>query len=612
MSPREARDALLRRARTAALVTGIGLAGAGCHGEPRQSPGTPVALRSDGYTSSDACRACHPAQWASWRRSYHRRMTQLATPEAVVAPFDGVELRIHGKKLRLSEENGAFWVSEDGAERRRVVMTTGSHHFQAYWFETGHGKQLGLFPMMYKIAEQRWLPFDYLVLTPPDYPQHEKGGEWNELCILCHSTHGEPREFGGQPPDTRVAEFGIACESCHGPGEEHVLANRNPIRRLALHLGDGHDDTITNPARLSPLRSTQVCGQCHAVQSLADKPRWLREGEHYRPGNELFVTRVEAHGDDPGSPETRFWPDGRVRVGGREYQGIVGSACFKSGELTCRTCHRMHQEADDPRPAEAWADDQLGVGMRDDAAADRLAAGNAACLGCHAELGDVAALRRHTHHDPGSSGSRCYACHMPHSAFGLHKATRSHHIAIPTASETVQAGRPNACNLCHLDRTLAWTAERLEEWYGQPQPELSDRDRSVAAGVVWVLSGDANQRALAGWHMGYGPAQRASGTDWMPPYLVHLIRDPYEVNRALGLQSLRTIPGFENVEIDYMQWPEGVNQATLGVHRAWVNRTRRDPGPRPELLIDANGNLDVQAAVRLNEQRDRRAIYLAE
>src|SRR5262249_34838530 len=63
MSPREARDALLRRARTAALVTGIGLAGAGCHGEPRQSPGTPVALRSDGYTSSDACRACHPAQW---------------------------------------------------------------------------------------------------------------------------------------------------------------------------------------------------------------------------------------------------------------------------------------------------------------------------------------------------------------------------------------------------------------------------------------------------------------------------------------------------------------------------------------------------------------------
>ena len=602
MSLPQSLDARRLGARLAALAALVALAGAGCGAPQAESPGTPVARRADGYTSSNACQACHPGQYASWHDSYHRRMTQLATPQAVVAPFDGVELRIHGKTLQLSEEDGAFWVSVDGAERQRVVMTTGSHHFQAYWFETGRGRQLGLFPMMYKIAERRWLPFDYLVLTPPDYPQIDQGGEWNELCILCHSTNGQPRISDGQPPDSQVAEFGIACESCHGPGEEHALANRNPLRRLALRLGDGHDDTIVNPARLSPLRSAQVCGQCHAVQSLADEPRWLREGERFRPGQELFVTRVEAHADDPRSAATRFWPDGRVRVGGREYQGIVGSACFESGELSCLSCHEMHQEADDPRPAAEWADDQLGVGMR----------GDAACLGCHAELGAADAQRAHTHHDPASDGSRCQSCHMPHSAFGLHKATRSHHIASPSATETVQAGRPNACNLCHLDRTLAWTAERLEEWYGMPRPELSERDRSVAAGPLWVLSGDANQRALAGWHMGYAPAQRASGTDWMPPYLVHLIRDPYEANRAVGLHSLRTLPGYETREVDYLEWPDGVNQATLDIHRSWARRARRDPGPRPELLIDAHGGLDVEAARRLNEQRDRRAIYLAE
>jgi hypothetical protein len=262
----------------------------------------------------------------------------------------------------------------------------------------------------------------------------------------------------------------------------------------------------------------------------------------------------------------------------------------------------MHQEADDTRPAPEWADDQLGVGMR----------GDAACLDCHAAFGDPAELRRHTHHDPASDGSRCYSCHMPHTAFGLHKATRTHHIAIPSATETVQAGRPNACNLCHLDRTLAWTAERLEEWYGMPQPELSERDRTVATGVVWVLAGDANQRALAGWHLGHGPAQRASGTDWMLPYLLHLIRDPYEANRAVGLAALRTLPGYENTEVDYLQWPDGVNDATRDIHRTWARRSRRDPGPRPELLIDRNGDLDVEAAVRLNKERDRRAIYLAE
>lgn len=585
-----------------ALVAALVLGGAACDTQPASSPGTPVARRSDGYVSSNACQACHPGEYASWRRSYHRRMTQIASRDAVRAPFDGVEIQILGQTLRLSEEDGAFWVSIDGGEPRRVVMTTGSHHFQGYWFETGNGRELGLFPMMYKIAEKRWLPFGSLVLAPPNNTQYDQGGEWNELCILCHSTNGQPRIVDGEPIDSQVAEFGIACESCHGPGAEHVRANQNPIRRLALRLGDGPDDTITNPTRLTPLRSAQVCGQCHAVQALADEARWLREGERYRPGDDLFATRIEAHGDDPGSQETRFWPDGRVRVGGREYQGIVGSACFASGRLRCTSCHRLHQAQDDPRPPELWADDQLGVGMR----------GDDACLGCHPGLGAEPALSQHTHHDAESEGSRCQACHMPLSAFGLHKATRSHHIEIPTATETVETGRPNACNLCHLDRTLAWTAERLEEWYGMPQPELGERHRSVATGVLWVLSGDANQRALAGWHMGYGPAQQASGMDWMPPYLVHLIRDPYDVNRAVGLAALRTLPGYEDREIDYMQFPDGVNAATRIVHREWVHRSPLDPTPRPELLLLEGGVFDVETAARLNRERDRRTILLAE
>jgi hypothetical protein len=592
----------LRCAPAAPLFAAIALAAAGCHAERPESPGTPIARRTDGYVSSDACQACHPREHATWHRSYHRRMTQIATPDAVRAAFDGEALEFRGRRFRLSEEERSFWVTEDGGEPRRVVMTTGSHHFQAYWFETGYGRQLALFPMMWKIAERRWLPFNALVLTPPDYPQHEKGGEWNELCIACHSTHGQPRVLDGQPPETQVAEFGIACESCHGPGAEHVLANRNPVRRLALRLGDGPDDTITNPARLPPLRSAQVCGQCHAVQALADPQRWLREGSPYRPGEELFITRVQAHGDDPRSQETRFWPDGRVRVGGREYPGIVESACFASGELTCSSCHRMHQAADDPRPPEEWADDQLEVGMR----------GDAACLGCHPALRSAEAQRAHSHHEAESSGSRCQACHMPHYAFGLHKATRSHHIAIPTAQETAEAGRPNACNLCHLDRTLAWTAERLAEWYGMPRPELSEREEEVALGVWWPLAGDANPRALAGWHMGYGPAQRASGTDWMAPYLAHLLSDAYEVNRVVAFHALRTLPGFEALEVDYMQWPEGVTQAALEVKRAWIRRSPRDPRARPELLLLEGGTLDAAAALRLSGQRDRRPIYLAE
>ena len=50
----------------------------------------PIQVRTDGYTSSQACGACHPAQYATWHGSFHRTMTQLATRETVRADFDGV------------------------------------------------------------------------------------------------------------------------------------------------------------------------------------------------------------------------------------------------------------------------------------------------------------------------------------------------------------------------------------------------------------------------------------------------------------------------------------------------------------------------------------------
>src|SRR5689334_15509324 len=40
----------------------------------------PHAERSE-YVSSVNCRSCHPDQYASWHRSFHRTMTQLPSPE---------------------------------------------------------------------------------------------------------------------------------------------------------------------------------------------------------------------------------------------------------------------------------------------------------------------------------------------------------------------------------------------------------------------------------------------------------------------------------------------------------------------------------------------------
>ena len=360
-----------------------------------------------------------------------------------------------------------------------------------------------------------------------------------------------------------MAEFGIACESCHGPAEAHVEANRNPLRRYASHLAGDGDPTVVQPATLEPVRSSQVCGQCHSVWEYyepEDERRASREGLPYRPGDELRDTRfiVQPAADrtsadiralvaaDPEFVRGSFWPDGTIRVSGREYNGLLDSPCFRDAEapertLSCFSCHAMHKTADDPRTVAEWADThQVSSGMD----------GDEACLQCHEPLrADPAA---HTRHAPESAGSRCYNCHMPYTSYGLLRAIRSHTVGSPSAAETVQLGRPNACNLCHLDKTLAWTAEALDAWYDMPVPPMRNGDRTVAAGLRWMLAGDAGLRALTAWSMGWGPAQEASGTTWMVPHLGEALGDPYDAVRFIAARSLRSLPGYANLEYDFV------------------------------------------------------------
>ena len=86
-----------------------------------------------------------------------------------------------------------------------------------------------------------------------------------------------------------------------------------------------------------------------------------------------------------------------MRVSGREFNGMVDSACYQRGEISCLSCHSMHQSDKDARPATAWRDDQLAPDM----ASDR------ACFQCHGSYAQ--APERHTHHAAGSEGI-VYVC----------------------------------------------------------------------------------------------------------------------------------------------------------------------------------------------------------
>jgi hypothetical protein len=581
-------------------------------------------------------------------------MTQVATPRTAIPSFDARTVAdVHGRPMILRQDGqqlSAEFDDPDASDRpdgrpritRPVALITGSHNQQIFWYATGHDRLLGQLPGAYLVRERRWVPRRMAVLHPPSQPPLSETGHWNSTCIACHATHGKPQfdtPFGSQPIETQAvrtsaAEFGIACEMCHGPGDTHVAANRNLLRRYALHLTGRPDQSIVQPTRLDPKRGSQVCGQCHSVWEFnnADGERQANAmGLPYRPGDDLSGTRFIAQptvntgtpamqallADDSRFIRDAFWSDGTVRVSGREYNGLIESPCYRKATsadrtLSCFSCHAMHKRDDDVRSLEAWADDQLSVVSGDGAAGPSNDPGssNGACLQCHQSIG--AQLSAHTHHRPDSSGSACYNCHMPYTTYGLLKTIRTHTIGSPTVRETVETHRPNACNLCHLDRTLQWTSDALQRWYGTPEVPLGDEEKTIAASLMWLLKGDAGQRAIASQAMAWPPAQQASGSDWLAPHLARLLDDPYDAVRLGAARSLSTLPGFQAFGVDVTAPPSDRRQLQLRVMATW-DRVRPRPGRTDsELLVTPGGDVDVGRVLALLKQRDNRAMLLRE
>ena len=585
----------------------------------------PVETAADEYVGSDACRECHARNHETWHASYHRTMTQLASPASILVEFNGEPITVEGRTYRFKRRGEQFWVSMPDPDapfqptspeltriERPIVLVTGSHYMQLYWYPTGHTRTLGLVPIHYFMEERKWLPTSATLLRPKTEFASDTG-RWNGRCIQCHATHGRSRPLEDGGMDSQVAEFGISCEACHGPGERHVAFRRAAGREGASTDGS---DPIVNPTKLSAKASSQVCGLCHSYTvPLSDERerRELTRGFDFRPGGELEKSLGLVRRDDTTKRHLerfkldleeylaqRFWPDGMSRVAGREYNAMADSACHVRGELACASCHSMHKEVSDGRSLHDWADKQVKPGMETDAA----------CTQCHAT--ERYAAESHTHHGAGSSGSRCYNCHLPYTTYGLLRALRSHQVEKPSVATTKSTGRPNACNLCHLDRTLEWTDERLSEWYGQERVELSELERTRAASVMWALAGDAGQRALVGWHLGWGPAREASTTDWTVPLLTELMLDDYEAVRMIALRSLRTVKGFEGTEYDIVGNAGKRLEKVRAVRRTWDDESMSRRGARPEVLLDERGGLDRKAFQELFNRRDRRPVVLLE
>jgi len=204
--------------------------------------------------------------------------------------------------------------------------------------------------------------------------------------------------------------------------------------------------------------------------------------------------------------------------------------------------------------------------------------GNGVCLQCHGAARYDAA--GHHHHEPGTAGAACVACHMPSRTYMRVDVRHDHGFRVPRPAQSMALGVPNACNQCHGDESFTWMADRVRAWHGH-DPSGYQRyaatlaaarngDANAGAGLIRLL-GDRGQpniaRATAAARMSRwldqpglqalsqalsdgSPIVRAGATDALLdlpidlryPLLRPLLRDPVRVVRALAAESLGDAP----------------------------------------------------------------------
>ena len=564
-------------------------------------------VRPTGATvTSGACKACHPAEYASWSHSYHRTMTRFARGANILAPYGRHEVPLNSGGVILEHaENGLRITMPDPVAlalspavpvptiSEQAILTTGSHHYQAYWVAGARKGELRAAPVVWHLEAERFIPRHDVFLQPPDSP--DQLVRWNSNCLVCHSTLAEPRhDEASDTFDTTVTELGIACEACHGAAGLHAGYFADPWARWAARES-GEAKYITQPEKLSKARSSEVCGQCHSYALPKDEAEWWSSGyaRAYSPGAALSDSRTvideavltsDGSATIEASAESLFWGDGTIRVGGREFNGLSASACFLRGEgeskLGCGDCHQLH--GDDPV-------DQLKPKAR----------GNGACNDCHVGFDQP----QHTKH---TEGTLCYSCHMPKVSYALYAAQRSHRVDVPSVEVALQTGRPPACNLCHLDKTLAWTAAELAKNWDVPLTAQPSDD--IALAVKLALRGDAASRVIVADHLLSPEAVAACGADFQVPILATLLEDPYSAVRYVAGRELTSAGLLEKTAYDFLGTAEHWRQVSASLLATWAKRSHRDDSA----VLHPGGELDARALANELKFRDDRPIWIAE
>jgi hypothetical protein len=186
--------------------------------------------------------------------------------------------------------------------------------------------------------------------------------------------------------------------------------------------------------------------------------------EQFRPGQRYADRYQPLVITDATERSGEYFADGRPNSSSFEYQALLQSRCYLRGGATCLSCHTApHQEhvANDVKPGDV-------------------------CAGCHRNIDRAA----HSHH----KSATCLDCHMPRIASGVLDKFPDHTLDVPNPQNTIAHGVPNACNVCHADRSPAAMQAAIEKWW--PDTRARQRRRLLLADAIDEKTRDSSRAPL--------------------------------------------------------------------------------------------------------------------
>lgn len=436
----------------------------------------PQAAAYAKYAGSASCRECHQEAYELWRASNHGLAERPLSDALDRTAFDPPREFAHGSQTSLAFTNQQhFCVASLGLsgtmETHPVVRVIG-HHPLRQFLVTAPGGRLQTLEASYDPVTNEW----FNVYGNEDRQPGEwghwtgRGMNWNTMCAGCHNTR--VRKNYSELNDsyqTAMVEMTVGCEACHGPMKDHDDWQR-------AHGRSGQKDPTLTPFP-KPLW-VDTCGSCHARRSELTGDFVPRDTffDHYL----LTIT----------DETDTYFPDGQIRDENYEYASFLSSKMHAAG-VVCMDCHQPHS-------------------------AKTILPGNWLCLRCHdGSLTNAPIIKpvehsRHkvwghnaqgelenfdlTAYDPKriqETGGECVNCHLPQTPYMQRHWRHDHGFTIPDPLLTKEHGIPNACNRCHLDKTVDWSLEWVGKWYG---PKMDRPSRTRARWIAKARTGDETAR----------------------------------------------------------------------------------------------------------------------